>query len=104
MDKEGCMLCDKSIRLPLCFSCMGEEIKSWLGAKDPRLVELLEGNNFFLRTYNRNTEKCLSCAKELNVCVDCYTYEVREILETYNPEYIEEFNEIFSLAIPKRRR
>ena len=102
-EKVGCMLCDKSIRLPLCFSCMGQEIKAWLTEKDPRLVNVIESNNFFLKTYNRNTEKCISCKKELNVCVKCYTYEVREILKSYGPEYLEEFRRLFTLTIPRQQ-
>ncbi len=102
-EKVGCMLCDKPIRLPLCFSCMGQEIKAWLMEKDPRLVDVIESNNFFLKAYNRNTETCISCKKELNVCVGCYTYEVREILGFYNPVYLEEFTKLFTLAIPKQQ-
>jgi hypothetical protein len=103
MANEDCMLCNQEIAHSICFKCLGDVIKIWLVSKDPRLVRVLEGNDFLLKCYNRNSKKCISCSNEINVCIDCYTYEVKELLALYEPKLTEEFNQLFGITLQKRR-
>tara|TARA_Y100000310_G_C20508954_1_gene727862 strand:- start:621 stop:872 length:252 start_codon:yes stop_codon:yes gene_type:complete len=82
---------------------MGDEIKVWLQGKDKKLVKVLEGNDFLLKSYNRDGRICIECGREMNVCVDCYAYEVSELLELYGPHVSNEFKQLFNIQVERHR-
>jgi phosphoribosyl-dephospho-CoA transferase len=97
MSKE-CLVCNDSIANPVCFRCLEDEVKGWLSETKPILVPKLKKIGKRFSSYNHKVTNCMLCGGNMNVCTQCYCYEVSKLFGD-QPKLIEKFIELFNFEL-----
>lgn len=96
--KEECLLCGDSISNPICHACLESDIEEWLSDRMPRLIQKLKKTGQAFKSYTHPGLNCILCGNNMNICSQCYCYEVNRLFDNY-PRLAEEFIEFFNFEL-----
>ena len=94
----ACVVCDEVVTQPLCASCLGRGIASWLQEKRPARPELLlQLEELTGEVLAPGETTCIRCGNPMGLCSACYTAHIHAWMARSLPDLAGEFLAIFSL-------
>lgn len=66
----NCQECESTIRDPICSSCLGEEMLTWVAEKSPVLADSFSAM-LVSKDHNDLGVKCIVCKKAFTTCTKC---------------------------------